>query len=131
MGAEDKWRTQMKYLVTMQISQEALDALTPEDWAVIEAGHKGLLADATASGELIAAEALADRSQSVVLRRGGSAPVVKDGPFTEAKEFMGGFYIFDVESRDRVLELAARIPDLRFDGFAVEVRPILAPGGDA
>jgi hypothetical protein len=42
---------------------------------------------------------------------------------------MGGFYIFDVETRDRALELAARIPDLAFDGFAVEVRPILALGG--
>jgi hypothetical protein len=120
---------EMKYLVVMQISQDALDALTSEDWAMIEVGHKSLIDDATASGELVVSEALADPSKSVVLRGGQSAPVVKDGPFTEAKEFMGGFYIFDVESRDRALELAARIPDLRFDGFAVEVRPVLASGG--
>ena len=119
----------MKYLVIMQISQAAIDALTPEDWAVIDAGHKSLLKETGESGELIVSEALADPSQSTVLRKGGSTPVVKDGPFAEAKEFMGGFYIFDVDSRSRALELAARIPDLRFEGFAIEVRPVLAVGG--
>jgi len=118
----------MKYLVIMNISQDVLDRLGPDDWAVITAGHQSLIDEVTASGELITTEALADRSQSAVLRKGPSGPIIKDGPFAEAKEFMGGFYIFDVESRDRALELAARIPDLGFDGFAVEVRPILALG---
>lgn len=119
----------MKYLVMMHIDQSVLDSLTPEDWKVIGAGHLSLVDDTKASGELVSSEALADPSQSVVLRKGPTAPVIKDGPFAEAREFMGGFYIFDVESRDRALELAARIPDLTFDGLAVEVRPILAVGG--
>ncbi|HEX3515195.1 MAG TPA: YciI family protein [Trebonia sp.] len=119
----------MKYLVIMQIDQSVIDSFTPEDWKVIGAGHQSLLDDTRASGELVSSEALADPSQSAVLRKGPAAPVIKDGPFAEAREFMGGFYIFDVESRDRALELAARIPDLAFDGLAVEVRPILALGG--
>jgi hypothetical protein len=121
----------MKYLVIMQISQDVINRLGPEDWEVITAGHQSLIDEVTASGELVATEALADPSQSAVLRKGPSGPIIKDGPFAEAKEFMGGFYVFDVESRDRALELAARIPDLSFEGFGVEVRPILARGGEA
>jgi hypothetical protein len=122
----------VKYLVIMQINPDVLERLTPEDWTAIGAGHTSLIEETTASGELVSTEALTDPSQSVVLRKGASGPIVQDGPFAEAKEFMGGFYIFDVESRERALQLAARIPDLNYDGLAIEVRGILAPaGGDA
>ena len=62
-----------------------------------------------------------------VLRQGGTA--VTDGPFLETKEFMGGFYLVDCENKERAVELATRIPDTRFDGFAVEVRPVMFSAG--
>ena len=50
-------------------------------------------------------------------------PVITDGPYIEAKEYLGSFDIVDVESEERALEIAARIP------FAavgrVEVRPLM------
>jgi hypothetical protein len=47
-----------------------------------------------------------------------------DGPFAETKEVFGGYYLFEAEDLDRVLEVAARIPAARLGG-SVEVRPLV------
>jgi hypothetical protein len=54
--------------------------------------------------------------------------VVTDGPYIEAKEYLGSFDIIDVDSEERALEIAARVP------FAavgrVEVRPLMHEAAD-
>jgi len=47
-----------------------------------------------------------------------------DGPFAETKEAIGGYLLFETDSQDAAIELAAKIPAARFGG-AVEVRPIV------
>ena len=56
------------------------------------------------------------------------APVVTDGPFLEAKEHLAGYYEVDCESIERAVELAAMMPEARYQG--VEVRPVMGPAGD-
>jgi hypothetical protein len=53
---------------------------------------------------------------------------VTDGPDLEAKEYMAGFSLLDVASRERAVELAARIPDIRHIG--VQLRRVVASGLD-
>jgi hypothetical protein len=48
---------------------------------------------------------------------------VTDGPYIEAKEYIGSFDIIDVDSEARALEIAARVPFARIG--PVEVRPIM------
>ncbi|MEV0898883.1 YciI family protein [Actinoplanes sp. NPDC049802] len=48
----------------------------------------------------------------------------------EAKEFLGGFYLVDVENRERALALAAKIPDAAIDGLGVEVRQVMFADGN-
>jgi hypothetical protein len=55
----------------------------------------------------------------------GGQPVVVDGPFSEAKESVGGFSIIDVPDLDAAIALARTWPSLTFPGVAVEVRPIV------
>jgi hypothetical protein len=50
--------------------------------------------------------------------------VLTDGPFIEAKEYLGGFYLFEAADLDAALEVAEKIPAARIGG-AVEVRPIV------
>ena len=57
------------------------------------------------------------------------ASEVTDGPYIEAKEFVGGYYIIDVADRDRALELAGQIPDASIDRLGVEVRPVMFEAG--
>ena len=47
-----------------------------------------------------------------------------DGPFVDAKEHLGGFYVVEADDLDAALEIAARIPAARMGG-AIEVRPLV------
>ena len=61
------------------------------------------------AGELVGAEGLAGPEAARVVRAGkGGAPEVTDGPFAEAKEFLAGYWIVDVETTARAYEIAAR-----------------------
>lgn len=115
----------MKYLILMHVDPSVLEHLTEEQQALIEEGHTAFMARTKESGEFIATQALAHPSQSKVVRSRGGKPEVTDGPFVEAKEFMGGFYLLDVENEARALVLAMLIPDASIEGLALEVRPVM------
>jgi hypothetical protein len=57
--------------------------------------------------------------------RGEGGSVVVDGPFSEAKEVIGGFSVIDVPDLDAAIALARTWPSLRLPGVAVEIRPIV------
>lgn len=119
----------MKYLILMQVDRAVLESLTEEQGRQLEQGHGEFMEATKQSGEFIGTQALADPSQSTVIRSRNGRPEVTDGPFIEAKEFMGGFYLVDVENEARALELAKMIPDARIDGLALEVRPVMFSDG--
>jgi hypothetical protein len=61
------------------------------------------------SGRLVGAEGLAAPAQARLVRaRSNRAPEVTDGPFPEAKEFLAGYWIVDVETPEEAYEIAAR-----------------------
>ena len=80
-----------------------------------------------ASGELVAGEGLADPSQAKAVRNVDGIPAVTDGPFAEAKEFLGGFMIVECDSIDRALDIAKRFPHIGTGGM--EVRPLMDQSG--
>lgn len=62
------------------------------------------------SGEFVDGQGLAGPEQTkVVQARPDGTPVVTDGPFPETKEFLAGYWIVDVDSEGRALELAGQI----------------------
>lgn len=115
----------MKFLLIMNVNPQILDALTEEERNEITTGHGAFMDAIKASGEMLGTVALADPSQTATVRARAGVPAVTDGPFLEAKEFLGGYYLVDVESRERAVELAKMIPDTRIEGLAVEVRPVV------
>jgi hypothetical protein len=50
--------------------------------------------------------------------------LLTDGPFVDAKEHLGGYYLVEADNLDAALEIAARIPAARMGG-AIEVRPLV------
>jgi len=115
----------VKYLIMMHVDPTVLEQLTDEQQQLIEKGHMAFMASTKENGEFIATQALADPSRSKVVRGSSNRPEVTDGPFVEAKEFMGGFYLLDVENEARAVELALQIPDARIPGLALEIRPVV------
>ncbi|MFE0700716.1 YciI family protein [Streptomyces sp. NPDC058872] len=119
----------MKFLLIMHINPAIMEELTEAERQEIMEGHSEFMKTLRESGEMISTEALADPSQSSVVRVRDGVPVVTDGPYLEAKEFLGGYYLVDVADRDRALELAAMIPDARFNGLGIEIRQVIFSGG--
>lgn len=115
----------MQYLILMQVNPEILEQLPEDQQRQIGEGHQAFMKETKENGEFIATQALADPSQSRVIRSVNGTPEVSDGPFAEAKEFMGGFYLLDVENEDRIVELAKKIPDASIPGLALEIRPVM------
>jgi hypothetical protein len=119
----------MKFLISLHINPAVLDALTDEEKGAIGDGHERFLETLKGSGELITTQALVDPSQAAVVTVRNGQPVVTDGPFLEAKEYLGGFYLIDCEDRERAVALAAQIPDAAIPGLGVEVRQVMFADG--
>lgn len=121
----------MKFLIMMYPDAEVLAALSEEDRNAVFQGHGAFMEEIKASGEFVGTLALAGTDQSSVVRVRGGAPEVSDGPYSDAKEVLGGTYIIDVKDRDRAHEVAAMIPDAAVEGLGIEVRPIVFSDGAA
>jgi hypothetical protein len=74
------------------------------------------------AGVLLALDGLHPPSTATRLTfSGGERPTVTDGPFTESKEFVGGYWIIQARSKEEAVEWASRAP---IDDGAIEVRQI-------
>jgi hypothetical protein len=62
------------------------------------------------AGVLLAGEGLHPTSKGARVRWAEGKPVVSDGPFTESKEIIGGFWLWQVKSKDEAVEWAKRCP---------------------
>lgn len=100
----------MKYMLMMHAPGKAPYQVLRWPKADLEA-HIGFMRDfarrLTASGELVAAEGLAGPDQATLVRGGANGEPVTDGVFPEAKEFLVGYWIVDVESPARAYAVAA------------------------
>ncbi len=119
----------MKFLLMLHNNPAAIEALGEAGPKFLEEGHNRFIESIQKSGELVVTQALTDPSTSSVVRVRGGRPAVTDGPYLETKEFLGGFYMIDVQDRERALELAAQIPDASIDGMGVEVRQVMFEAG--
>ena len=68
---------------------------------------------------------LTGTASATTVRTSGGKKTVHDGPFAEAKEQLGGFYLVEAANLDEAIDLAKRVPVLQ-DG-AIEIRPLLGP----
>lgn len=110
------------------------------DWDVSKWSHDELKAhigfmkrfhgELTDEGVLVAAQGLAPPGQARIVRAGANGtPEVTDGPFAESKEFLAGYWIVDVETREQAYAIAGRAsaaPGLggKPMNMAIEVREV-------
>lgn len=80
----------------------------------------GFARDLKQRGLLLATESLASQDHAVKVRSGEGRAMALDGPFAEAKEMVGGFFLVDCQTREEAVALAQQCPAA---GWAtVEVR---------
>ena len=117
----------MKYLLMIYANQETWAGLSREEWTAGIAEQDALNQEFFETGELLGAYGLADAENAKVVRVREGAAAVTDGPYVEAKEHLASYYMLDVDSEQRALEIAARMPFASFRG--VEVWPVLHEAG--
>lgn len=119
----------MKYLMLIYGNEQVWNSVDAETFAELVGEVDAFHVELRESGEFVEAQGLVERPRSV--RVAGGEPVVTDGPYLEAKEYLGGYYLVECESRERALELAGMIPDAKVDGLGIEVRPVVFSGDPA
>ena len=117
----------MKYLLIITMNPTLFETLSDEDKNEIFEAHEAFQKPLRESGELLGFAALKDPSETKTVKVTGDGTSVTDGPYIEAKEFLAGFYVIDVETQERANELAAQLPDAKLT--AIEVRPVIEGGG--
>src|SRR5215207_1243327 len=105
-------------------NQQTWDAMSAVGMESVYATHRGLIEELATSGELVAAQGLTTADARVV-RVVGGAPTVTDGPFSEAKEVLAGYYLIDCAGLDRATELAGRLPEAPYS--PIEIRALIEP----
>ncbi len=113
----------MQYLIMVYESDAAFHHRTGENKAAYWGAWKAYTEALRKAGVMTGGHGLQPPLSATTVRVKGDARTVQDGPYAEAKEQLGGYYILDVPSLDAALDWAARCPAAA-DG-AVEVRPVL------
>ena len=112
----------MRYMMIVKANpeSEAGQLPTPEEFAAMGRYNEQLIA----AGILLAADGLQSSANGFRLKFNAAGNTsVTDGPFTETKELVAGFWIIDVKSKDEALAWARRIPFSH--GEEVEVRKVM------
>jgi hypothetical protein len=114
----------MKYFVLLAGYGElpSWDALTAEEQEA-QMAKLGAFDEACADRpgvEILSSEALGDGSVATTLRTRGSEMTITDGPFAEAAEQIGGYYLLDAPDLDTVIELCRILP-----AYDIDIRPVL------
>jgi len=114
----------VKYMIMMFGSSAGMMETRSKEWILemIEFMHQ-LDRDLTDAGELVSSEGLADGTQAKTVTFQKGTTVVTDGPFAESKESVIGFWIVDVESQARAVEIASRV--VAFTHGPIEVRQVM------
>ncbi|RIJ71340.1 YciI family protein [Nakamurella silvestris] len=113
----------MKYMLLIAADPQVYQQYSEAELGEQMGEYNAFTERIAASGELVAGEELKDVTSATTVRIRDGVRTLTDGPFAEAREQIGGFYIVDVASLDRALELAAELPEARHG--SVEVRPVM------
>lgn len=130
----------MRYMMMMHAPRATgdyqINNWTPDDFKAHMAFMHRFNKELTDAGELVGAEGLAAPAEAKVVRAGKGGVPVTDGPFPEAKEFLAGYWIVEVDTPERAYELAAKASAAPGPGGAplnmpIEVRQVMnAPARD-
>ena len=116
----------MRYVLLIADSETARPSPQPPDpevWQQVMTGYNAYTQMLRDRGAYITAEALQPNPTATTVRVQDGRTIVTDGPFVEAKEAIGGFYLVEAKDLDEALELAAACPGAKFG--AIEVRPVV------
>jgi len=113
----------VKYMLIIYGNEELWNSIGPDEQQRMFAAFDEFNQSHYASGELLGAYGVADAAATKLVRLRDGQPAVTDGPYLETKEYLASWYLIDVDSEQRALEIAAALPSAAYQ--PTEVWPIL------
>jgi hypothetical protein len=118
----------MRVMVIVKGTQASESGAPPDEAILAEMGRFN--EELVRAGVLLAGEGLQPSSRGVRVRYSGSEMTVIDGPFTEAKELVAGFWLWQVRSLDEAIAWARRCPNpMPGSDAEIEIRPVVEADG--
>src|SRR3990167_2962222 len=117
----------MKYLGLAYYNPEKFAAMAPDDVQALVSQCPPMDEKMRATGKVLVSASLSEPKDWITLRPHGGRPRISDGPYTEAKEMVGGLFIIEAESRDEATGLAAMHPAASLGeagGWGIELIPM-------
>ena len=109
----------MRFMIIVKANHESEAGVLPSEEVLAEMGKFN--EELVQKGIMLAGEGLQPSSKGARVSYSGSKRTVTDGPFTEAKELIAGFWLVQVKSREEAIEWAKRAP---FQDGEVEIRQV-------
>ena len=109
----------MRVMVIVKADKDSESGVLPDIKLLEDMGKFN--EELTKAGVMLAGEGLQASSKGARVRFSGGKKTVIDGPFTETKELVAGFWLWQVKSMDEAIEWLKRAP---FEGTEVEVRQV-------
>ncbi len=109
----------MRFMVIVKADKNSESGVLPDEKILTEMGKFN--EELVKAGVMLAGEGLHPSSKGVRVKFDGAKRTVIDGPFTEAKELIAGFWLWQVRSREEAIEWLKRAP---FDQTEVEIRQV-------
>ena len=113
----------MKYMLIIYGNQELWSSIEPAEFAKEIAAFDAFNKKYYDTGELLGAYGVADAAATKLVRLADGQPAITDGPYLETKEYLASWYLIDVDSDQRAVEIAAALPSAVHQ--PTEVWPIL------
>jgi len=109
----------MRFIVMVKATKDSEAGVLPSKEQLREMGQFN--DELVKAGVMLAGEGLQDSSKGARITYSGTKRTVRDGPFTETKELVAGYWIWQVKNKAEALEWAKRIP---FQDGEVEIRQV-------
>jgi hypothetical protein len=111
------------YMLVLRSDPAAYATISPEQIQGLLQKYEAWGAKMAAQGRIRDGKKLVDEGGRVLANQGGRI-AVKDGPFGETKEIVGGVYFITADSYDHAVEMCRDQPNLSFVGGSIEIREV-------
>src|ERR671921_506125 len=112
----------MRFMIMIKADKDSEAGVLPNEQLLTEMGRFN--DELIKAGVMLAGEGLHPSSKGARVKFSGAQRTVVDGPFTEAKELVAGFWLWQVRSMDEAIEWAKRCPNPTGEESELEIRQV-------
>ena len=112
----------MRFMIIVKASKDSEAGIMPSEKLLTEMGKFN--EELVNAGVLLAGDGLHPTSKGARVKFSGNNRTVIDGPFTETKELIAGFWLWNVKSKEEAIEWVKRCPNPHNEDSEIEIRQV-------